>query len=279
MATLTWEQVAFATGPGDDAEGAVRQAYREACLTEPERVITLGSPLAGAVAAAWLTGDDEIRQGMQAAGVDPGGLRGFDPGVLVRDEIRTTPWQSARAAARAQLGAAGWAAHWAATGGPLWPRVGRLAGDIRRAVAGIGGEVLRHFTLDAVLGQHDAPWLSAFNGLDGLKRVAESAGWWWPFERVAVITERPAELHLDELGRLHRPDGPALAYPDGFALHAWHGMPVPAGFGAAMSDLTAERILREDDAELRRVMLEHFGHDRSLAAGVAEQGHRPERET
>ncbi|SDJ55714.1 DUF6745 domain-containing protein [Nonomuraea jiangxiensis] len=366
METLTWERLAFATGPGEDPESAVRQAYREAGLAEPERVVVLPSPLAGAVAAAWLTGGDDVRGALETAargaleaagrgaleaagrgapetagrgaleaagraGVEAAGRAGVEsgggfagigpairavealgePGRSVRHEVRTVPWERARAAAQLELGAAGWSALWAETGGRLWPRVDRLVTDLRRAIArlgeesldgehfdraglggwrlggeGLGGERLggeglagrsaRAATLDAVLGQHDAPWLSAFDGLDGLKRVAERAGWWWPYERLAIVTERPAELHLDELGRPHRADGPAMAYSDGFGLHAWHGMPVPAGFAATMSDLTPARIRDEDNAELRRVMLEHFGLDRYLAESGAQPVHSDE---
>ncbi|GAA4526818.1 MULTISPECIES: DUF6745 domain-containing protein [Nonomuraea] len=288
METLTfervasWERVAFATGPGGDPESAVRQAYREAGLAEPERVITLGSPAAGALAAAWLTGDASVRRTLAETGLVAdvllrmGESNGLEAGRSVREEIRTRPWAAARAAACEALGHDGWSARWAETGGRIWPRVERIVGDIRRAVGDLGGESLRHHTLDAVLGQHDAPWLSAFDGLDGLGRVAGCAGWWWPFERVAIVTGRPAEIHLDELGRLHRADGPALAYPDGFALHAWHGMPVPADFGAAMTGLTAERIREEQNAELRRVMLEHFGFERYLADSGARPVQRDE---
>ncbi|TMR13061.1 hypothetical protein ETD86_31350 [Nonomuraea turkmeniaca] len=294
METLTWERVARATGPGGDPEAAVRQAYRAAGLVEPEHVLVLGSPAMGAVAAAWLTGDGTRRRALEEAGPaagepdgdgaaarsEPdrvtdealfGALRAMgEPGRSVRDVVRTQPWERARAAVHAELGPAGWAALWDQTGARLWPQVDQLVTAIRRGLADLGGEVLRQ-ALDAVLGQHDAPWLSAFDGLEGLKRVAECAGWWWPYERVAIVTERPVELHLDDLGRLHRADGPAMAYSDGFALHAWHGMPVPAEFGASMRDITPERIREEDNAELRRVMLEHFGYDRYLA----ESGARP----
>lgn len=315
----SWERVAFATGPGGDMESSVRQAYHEAGLAAPERVIVLGSPAAGALAAAWLTGDETTRRGLAEAAVaprpepgpsgatSPGGAapsdrsgavalgpaaasllfslreqNGLEAGRSVREEIRTRPWAAARAAACDALGHDGWSARWAETGGRIWPRVERIVGDIRRAMADLGGDSLRHHTLDAVLGQHDAPWLSAFDGLDGLPalaglgRMARCAGWWWPFERVAIVTERPVEIHLDDLGRLHRADGPALAYADGFALHAWHGMPVPADFGAAMIGLTAERIRQEKNAELRRVMLEHFGLERYLADSGAQPVQRDE---
>ncbi|NJP89462.1 hypothetical protein HCN51_08385 [Nonomuraea sp. FMUSA5-5] len=305
---MTWERVTVATGPGSGLEAAVRQAYREAGLAEPEHVLVLPSPLAGAIVAAWLTGDARLRAGLRqaqasalaaqvapadsATPADPAASAGAvladpavlavleagDPGRLVRDAIRTGPWERARAAACAELGHAGWAQHWAETGGRLWPQAERLVSDLRRAIAdwaaaldaGQIGESLRRVTLDAVLGQHDAPWLSAFDGLDGLKRVAGQAGWWWPYERLAIVTERPVELHLDDLGRPHRADGPAISYADGFALHAWHGMPVPPGFGATMTGLTPERIRAEPNTELRRAMLEHFGIDRYLAESGAE---------
>jgi hypothetical protein len=130
--------------------------------------------------------------------------------------------------------------------------------------------LLRAITLDAVLGQHDAPWLAALDAVDGLDGLtgpalaARSAGWWWPYQHVAIVSERPVELHRDEPGRLHRGDGPALAYPGGFALHAWRGMPMPAGFIDTLSGLTPERIDGERNAELRRVLLEHYGYDRYL---------------
>lgn len=132
-----------------------------------------------------------------------------------------------------------------------------------------------------MLGQHDAAWLCAFDTqegtpLHGLAVLARSAGWWWPYERLAVLCERPVELHRDEAGRLDRGDGPALAFPDGFELHAWRGMPVPAEFLAGLGTLTPERIREEENAELRRVMLEFYGYDRYLRESAAEPVHRDE---
>ena len=70
--------------------------------------------------------------------------------------------------------------------------------------------------------------------------VARNAGWWWPYAEVVLLTERPSVLELDEAGRLHRGDGPALAWADGFALHAWRGMPVPASLFERLGALTSE---------------------------------------
>ncbi|MFF3504548.1 DUF6745 domain-containing protein [Streptomyces sp. NPDC003247] len=259
-----WRACAAATGPADRAraEAGVRRAYRQAGLTEPERVVWAGSP----------------REAVTL-------IRGLaDRGPSVREAVRTAPWALERQRLHDALGAVGWSAHWAATGGRLWESTQALVERIRRGVledpaASRADEAgIRLLLLDAVLGQHDAPWLAAFptrdGPLSGLAEVCRSAGWWWPFAGVAVVCERPVALHRDEAGRLDRGDGPALAYPDGFALHAWRGMPVPAAFLAELRTLTPERIRAEENAELRRVMLEHYGYERYLADSGARPLHR-----
>jgi hypothetical protein len=86
-------------------------------------------------------------------------------------------------------------------------------------------------------GQHDVPWIGYYDMLRrvGLARyqpgplaqfadwadLARSCGWWWPGERVCVLTERPETLRTEPIpGAWHdevrlRPGG--VAYRDG-----WH---------------------------------------------------------
>ncbi|MFD6988842.1 DUF6745 domain-containing protein [Streptomyces sp. NPDC059943] len=255
-----WRGVAAATGAADRpaAEAGIRLAYRTAGLAEPERIVWADSPLAGLTAVRSLT----------------------DQGRSVRDEVRTKPWAEERRRIHDELGPAGWAEWWGVTGARLWDTTRALAERIRSGITDAPTTdpadlpETRQLLLDAVLGQHDAAWLAAFDGrgerLAGLAEVAAHAGWWWPYEKVTVVCERPVELHRDEAGRLDRGDGPALAYPDGFALYAWRGMPVPADFLAELTTLDPTRIRTEENAELRRVMLEYYGYDRYLAESGAE---------
>ncbi|MEW2497636.1 DUF6745 domain-containing protein [Streptomyces nodosus] len=264
--TALWREVASTTGPADRAaaEEGVRLAYRLAGLPEPERIVWAGSPHEGVTLAARITTEGTA-------------------GRSVRDAVRTRPWAAARERALERLGPSGWAAHWALTGAQLWDVTVALTERIRTGVveASTGGaaddeQAVRLILLDAVLGQHDAAWLAAFDGqagaeaLEGITTVARAAGWWWPYEKTAVVSERPVELHRDEAGRLDRADGPALAFPDGFALHAWRGMPVPAAFLDELAALTPRRIREEGNAELRRVMLEHYGYERYLEESGAQ---------
>ncbi|MGP4023689.1 DUF6745 domain-containing protein [Actinomadura sp. 3N407] len=274
-----WQAVAFSTGSADRdrAEAGVAAAYAAAGLNAPERYVWMPSPARGAVAAAVLN-----RRG--------------DAGTSVLHEVRTRPWEAERTAACSEQGPEQWPRVWAETGGLLWNQVQALVTRVRGAIGDLAADgpepspraeaaasVLRGATLDAVLGQHDAPWLALFETLGrldgplaGLAEVARSAGWWWPYERLVVLSERPSDLHRDEPGRLHRGDGPALAYTDGFALHAWRGMPIPPDFVESLTDLTADRITSEENAELRRVMLEIFGYDRYLAETGAHPLHQDE---
>lgn len=272
-----WRGVAAATGAADRsaAEAGVRLAYRLAGLPEPVRIVWAGSPREGAELA--------LRSAAEGTA-----------GACVREAVRDRPWAAARRTALGRLGPQGWAGHWALTGAQLWQSSAQLTDRIRTAVVEALAaspeeeQPVRLALLDAVLGQHDAAWLSAFDGangaaageqggpLAGVAAVAASAGWWWPYERTAIVCERPVALHRDEAGRLNRADGPALVYPDGFALHAWHGMPVPAEFLDGLAGLTPLRIREEENAELRRVMLEHYGYDRYLAETGAEPVHRDE---
>ncbi|MCF6521649.1 hypothetical protein HOY81_00810 [Streptomyces sp. JJ36] len=260
-----WREVIAATGPADRpaAERGVRLAYRRAGLPEPERVLWAGSPREGAELALRLAAEGSA-------------------GRSVRDAVRTRRWAAARQRLLDRLGPAGWAERWALTGAPLWDTTAALTERVRTGVVEASGEApggeqaVRLVLLDAVLGQHDGAWLAAFDDrddageLDGIAAVARAAGWWWPYERAAVVCERPVELHRDEAGRLDRGDGPALAFPDGFALHAWRGMPVPAAFLDELGTLSPQRIRTEENAELRRVMLEHYGYERYLEESGAE---------
>ncbi|WP_172638880.1 DUF6745 domain-containing protein [Streptomyces tailanensis] len=271
---MSWRAVAAATGPGDRAraEAGVRVAYRRAGLREPERIVWARSPLEAVRLLSGVPAED-------GESLPP-------TGASVRDAVRNRPVAAERALLHSRLGPMGWSDHWRTAGADLWettrPLVDRVRTGMVEALApGDRKEEtrIRLLLLDAVLGQHEAAWLSALDtapGLDGLTEVARTAGWWWPYENVAIITERPTQLHRDEAGRLDRGDGPALAYSDGFALHAWRGLPVPGEFLDSLDTLTPEQIRNEENAELRRVMLEYYGYDRYLEESGAKPVHRDE---
>jgi hypothetical protein len=96
-------------------------------------------------------------------------------------------------------------------------------------------------------------------------------GWWWPHHGIAILTDRPTAIARDGQARLHCETGPALAYADGYGLWSWHGTRVPQDLIETGWDTT--RILREENAEVRRCAIERLGWDRFVAdAGLAQVG-------
>jgi hypothetical protein len=94
--------------------------------------------------------------------------------------------------------------------------------------------------------------------LDGLFGML-GCGWWWPLGAVAVLTELPTSIHLDERGRLHNEKGPAIAYTDGWGVYAVHGVRVPKWVIMEPDRLTAASVTAEANAEVRRVMIGLMG--------------------
>jgi hypothetical protein len=96
------------------------------------------------------------------------------------------------------------------------------------------------------------------------RRLAESCGWVYPFDGICFICDRPSVIRRDEQNRLHCGDGPALAFEDGYAIWASHGVRVPQHVIMSPSSLHPDEIEKEGNAEVRRVMIERFGQDRFL---------------
>ncbi|MGH3394491.1 MAG: DUF6745 domain-containing protein [Streptosporangiaceae bacterium] len=133
-------------------------------------------------------------------------------------------------------------------------------------------------------GQQDAWWIARHDAwrraglvpgrpadageLDLWGALARSTGWWWPGQHRCVMAGRPAALHTEpapasEHGqlRLHRDDGPAIAFADGYWRHVLHGTPVPAW---VVTGPTVEAIHREPNIEVRRTAIERIGWDAYL---------------
>src|SRR5487761_900431 len=139
---------------------------------------------------------------------------------------------------------------------------------------------LKNWYAGRIAGQHWAGWYSYFAAmaelgvknleplLEGQCEVGKNAGWWWAYRGFAVVTDRPAVLCRDALGRLHAEHGPAIAYRDGWGFWAWHGRRVPRW---VVESPTLEAISREDNVEIRRCAIESMGWERFTAELLTDQ--------
>lgn len=117
--------------------------------------------------------------------------------------------------------------------------------------------------------------LVAASGTEGLGRLVEQATWFAFRTGVAIILERPTELHFAD-GELHNPYGAAARFPDGWAVWALRGVAVPAAIEDPDS-LDLRAALTHENLEVRRVLVDHLGWDRVVrGSGLtphAQDGH------
>jgi hypothetical protein len=98
-----------------------------------------------------------------------------------------------------------------------------------------------------------------------------------------MVSERPAEIHRELVDpvrprgwgshRLHREDGPAVVWPDGWGVWSIHGVRVPRQVVESPETLTPTQITTEPNVEIRRVMLDRFGTDRYIHESGAAKIH------
>jgi internalin A len=95
------------------------------------------------------------------------------------------------------------------------------------------------------------------------QQLFEECGWILPFEKVCLICDRPLHLRFDAENQLHAEGEPAIAFADGYSLYFHHGVKLPEQYGKVHPDLwQAEWLLSEENAELRRLLIERIGYDR-----------------
>lgn len=128
-------------------------------------------------------------------------------------------------------------------------------------------------------GSQDVYWIALFDFAEHIGVVYEpkvkehfeayknytlTCGWLYPYEHVAFVSDRPELIRFDEQRRLHRPDGPAIRFRDGYSIYAWHGVRVPAWVIDTPEKITVKAIQEQSNQEIARCMREIMGHERFL---------------
>ncbi|MER6173072.1 DUF6745 domain-containing protein [Streptosporangium sp. NPDC001681] len=268
----------------DRAEWAVRHAYGAAGLDVPSLVIWADSPME---CLSTVTAFDRLPPANpsweRSVEVRRSGL-GDDLRVSsrsqVKEELKDRLKDQMHDRLRARLGDQLWDRLRSRLKERLWEQLWRqLRAQLGGQLLGRLWEQFRSETCTYVWGILDiwreAYWIALYTcafriaGLEPgerLETLAEASrhlGWWIPLNGTVVLSERPVAILRDDDHRLHCETGPALSWPDGYALHAWHGIRVPEW---VITDPTPEAILAEGNEEIRRCAIESLGWYRYVAA-------------
>jgi hypothetical protein len=124
---------------------------------------------------------------------------------------------------------------------------------------------------DFTYGNQDAGWLSFYNyflevcdldccePLVPLMELSKHCGWWAPYEELAVMIERPVEIHFsNEL--LHKDLAPAIVFKDGFGIYALNGVRMPKDMVMTPADQIDPKVaLKETNVEIRKEIIKKIG--------------------
>jgi hypothetical protein len=95
--------------------------------------------------------------------------------------------------------------------------------------------------------------------------AAAGACCWYPHREFLIASEWPCELRPELLrARPGRPGGQALLWKDRWGVHLQGGHRVPQWVIEQPDALTVARIESERNAEVRRVLIEHYGWQRYI---------------
>lgn len=84
-------------------------------------------------------------------------------------------------------------------------------------------------------------------------------------QEFCMVSDFPEVLQVDANNQPHCEDGPSHRWRDGWSLYHWHGVRVPAFVVQNPAGITIEHIRKEENQEVRRVMIERMGWERFCA--------------
>ncbi|MBX2864226.1 MAG: hypothetical protein KTR27_11805 [Leptolyngbyaceae cyanobacterium MAG.088] len=105
--------------------------------------------------------------------------------------------------------------------------------------------------------KYDAEKWAAFQSLTA------QCGWILPYTKVCFVCARPIKLAFDTGERLHAEGEFSVLYEDGYGLYFHHGVALPQKYGQVKPEKWMPTwLLDEDNAELRRILIQGIGYDR-----------------
>jgi hypothetical protein len=88
---------------------------------------------------------------------------------------------------------------------------------------------------------------------------------------VCFASERPSTIKLDNNGKIHSENGPAIVYPDGWPIWAHHGVMIPEKVMTNPNKLTFEEVSLERN-EVVKLILKKIGIEKFLAINGTQPG-------
>ena len=251
-----WIRRAFRTEPivPEKIVPAIKQLYAVANLPEP-RVIIVPSPIVMALAGGFAAGIWWLRENATDAATYAAtyaATRG-----AIRNATYSPSWQydlalhfggtGENAAFLMSCVAAWWRCY---QGGNMWAGVESYITAARD-----------------ILGLR----LPAHAAYTAWEQCAIEGGFRIMSDKFCMVSDFPERILVDERNRPHCDDGPSHRWRDGWSIWHLHGVRVTEQIVMRPDTITVEQIRAENNAEVRRVMIDRYGEERY----IIDSGMRP----
>lgn len=267
-----WLDIARDTKRGDPVAAweHMKAIYEYAGEPAPKYMVWCVSPwgMCAAAAALSILPDYDTPPAPEAPVAPP-------PAVEYKDTL-TDPWRTAIAfenaarACRAVL---------AQVHGVASPSDRDIAPLMRQLFADGGAELVRRTKEDYLQywrswwspGVADVWWLHMYDVLQeycdwedmhGFRGLADHCFTAITSPEWVLLCDKPTINHIGDDGVPSHLDAPAIGFADGYGIFSFQGVTLPPDMIVNPEGLTAQRIMAEENAEVRRVMMRKFGEGR-----------------
>jgi len=101
--------------------------------------------------------------------------------------------------------------------------------------------------------------------LDAILEVCRTCAGYLPTDVRCYMSEHPVAIHLDSEGRPHNMEGPAIQYKNGFGVYCVRNIMIPEHYITQRDKLTPAMVDKEENAEVRAILLELYGMGKYIA--------------
>jgi hypothetical protein len=96
--------------------------------------------------------------------------------------------------------------------------------------------------------------------------LAKSSSWFWAYENYCFVSDRPKSIHFNLNVRLHKTDGPAIEWIDGYKINYINGREISnENFNKALQNkITKEDWLNEKNEDVKGAWFEILGSEKVM---------------
>ena len=100
--------------------------------------------------------------------------------------------------------------------------------------------------------------------LDIIRRISTQCEWWWAYENMVIVSQRPLYVKFDDRQRLHCETGKSVEYADGTGISTWHGVSIPDNWVSERATIDPVEILKCANVEQRAAGIACVGMARAM---------------